>query len=45
MKKVINDSKDILNEMIGGMLKAFPEKIVQLNDLPIILRKNKKRVK
>ena len=45
MKKVINDSKDILNEMIGGMLKAFPEKIVQLNDLPIILRKNKKKSK
>lgn len=45
MKKVINESKNILNEMIGGMVKAFPQKIEQLNDLPVILRKNKKRDK
>ncbi|MDX8335014.1 dihydroxyacetone kinase subunit DhaK [Candidatus Cetobacterium colombiensis] len=42
MKKLINKKEDIVNEMILGMIKAFPNSIENVKDLPIIIRKDKK---
>lgn len=42
MKKFINDPSNIISEMINGMITAHPNTIAQLNNLPIIVRKNKK---
>lgn len=45
MKKLINKKEDIVKEMISGMIKAFPENIESVEELPIIVRKEKKRGK
>lgn len=42
MKKMINKPENIVTEMIGGMLKAFPDYLEQVGDLPVVKRKNKK---
>lgn len=45
MKKMINKPENIVTEMIGGMLKAFPDYLEQVGDLPVVKRKNKKQGK
>lgn len=45
MKKLINEKENIVKEMIHGMVKAYPEKIEALKDIPVILRKDKKNGK
>lgn len=45
MKKLINKKENIVKEMIEGMVKAFPSEIESVNELPIIVRKNKKQGK
>ena len=42
MKKMINKPEDIVEEMVSGMLKAYPEYLERVKDLPVIVRKNKK---
>lgn len=42
MKKLINDKEHIVKEMIEGMVKAFPNEIESVNELPIVIRKEKK---
>ncbi|MGL4897749.1 MAG: dihydroxyacetone kinase subunit DhaK, partial [Cetobacterium sp.] len=45
MKKLINKKENIVKEMIDGMIKAFPNSIESVKDLPIIVRKEKKSEK
>lgn len=45
MKKMINKPENIVTEMINGMLKAYPNALKQVEDLPVIIRKNKKNGK
>lgn len=42
MKKMINNPENIVNEMVSGMLKAYPNSLRQVEDLPVIARKEKK---
>lgn len=42
MKKMINKPENIVTEMINGMLKAYPNYLKQVEDLPVVIRKNKK---
>jgi len=42
MKKMINKPENIVEEMISGMLKAYPEYLGRVEDLPVVIRKNKK---
>ena len=42
MKKMINKPEDIVEEMVSGMLKAYPEYLERVEDLPVIVRKDKK---
>lgn len=45
MKKLINDKNTIVDEVIKGMVKAFPEKLDRVENEPIVIRKNKKENK
>ena len=45
MKKMINNPENIVNEMVNGMLKAYPNSLRQVEDLPVIARKEKKEGK
>lgn len=45
MKKMINNPENIVNEMVTGMIKSFPKRFRQVNDLPIIARIDKKKDK
>ena len=45
MKKMINNPENIVNEMVTGMIKSFPKRFRQVNDLPIIARFDKKKDK
>ena len=45
MKKMINKPENIVTEMISGMLKAFPDCLEQVGDLPVVKRKDKKEGK
>lgn len=45
MKKMINKPENIVDEMISGMLKAYPDYLKQVEDLPVVARKNKKEGK
>lgn len=45
MKKLINNPEKIVDEMVKGMQKAYPDKIRLVNNLPVIVRKNKKEGK
>lgn len=42
MKKLINDKNNIVEEVVQGMIKAFPDKLDRVENEPIIIRKNKK---
>ena len=42
MKKLINDKNNIVEEVVEGMIKAFPDKLSRVENEPIIIRKNKK---
>lgn len=42
MKKLINDKNNIVEEVVQGMVKAFPDKLNRVVNEPIIIRKNKK---
>lgn len=42
MKKLINDKNNIVEEVVQGMIKAFPDKVSRVENEPIIIRKNKK---
>ena len=42
MKKLINDKNNIVEEVVQGMIKAFPDKVSRVKNEPIIIRKNKK---
>lgn len=42
MKKMINKPENIVTEMIDGMVKAHPDKIDRVGEMPIIVRKDKK---
>ena len=45
MKKFINDVADVENEMIQGMVKAYPDKLRKLDYGNIVVRKDKKEGK
>lgn len=45
MKKLINDKNNIVEEVVQGMVKAFPEKLDRVENETIIVRKNKKEGK
>jgi len=40
MKKIINKPKDIIDDMLQGMVFAYPDKIKKLKNYNVILRKN-----
>ncbi len=42
MKKMINKPENIVNEMVAGMIKAYPNTLETVNDMPIVVRKEKK---
>ena len=42
MKKFINSVESVENEMLQGMLKAYPDKITELDCGGVLVRKNKK---
>ena len=39
---MINNPENIVNEMVSGMLKAYPNSLRQVEDLPVIARKERK---
>lgn len=39
MKKIINKPENVLNEMINGLVKAYPEKLERVDDSSVISRK------
>lgn len=41
MKKLINKSENILNEMLSGLVKANEDLVTRVENYPIIIRKNK----
>ncbi|CEM63015.1 dihydroxyacetone kinase subunit DhaK [Treponema phagedenis] len=41
MKKLINAPENILQEMVGGLVKAHGDLVKNIADLPVIVRKNK----
>ncbi|WP_300341504.1 dihydroxyacetone kinase subunit DhaK [Fusobacterium sp.] len=45
MKKMINKPENIVNEMVAGMVKAYSNSLETVNDMPIIVRKEKKNNK
>lgn len=45
MKKMINKPENIVNEMVAGMVKAYTNSLETVNDMPIIVRKEKKNNK
>ncbi len=45
MKKLINEKNNIVEEVVEGMIKAFPNKLTRVENEPIVIRKNKKREK
>lgn len=45
MKKLINDKNNIVEEVVKGMVKAFPDKLDRVENEPIIIRKKKKENK
>ena len=45
MKKLINDPNDVLNDMIDGIVAAYPEYVKKLEDLNVIIRSEKKKNK
>lgn len=45
MKKMINKPENIVNEMVAGMVKAYTNSLETVNDVPIIVRKEKKNNK
>lgn len=42
MKKLINESQSIVEEVIQGMLKAYPDKLSRVENEQIVIRKSKK---
>lgn len=42
MKKLINEKNNIVEEVVKGMIKAFPDKLSRVEKEPIVIRKNKK---
>lgn len=40
MKKIINNPEDIIDQMLDGMVKAHPEKIVRIEGTSVIARKD-----
>ncbi len=42
MKKMINKPENIVTEMVAGMVKAYPNSLETVADMPIIVRKEKK---
>ena len=40
MKKIINKPEDIIDQMLDGMVKANPEKIVRIEGTSVIARKD-----
>ena len=45
MKKLINKAENIVEELVQGMIKAYPEKLDRVEGEQIIIRKNKKNNK
>lgn len=45
MKKFINNIEDVENEMIEGIILAYPELLERLENTDVIVRKNKKKDK
>ncbi|QZX48865.1 dihydroxyacetone kinase subunit DhaK [Mycoplasma sp. E35C] len=45
MKKIINNPNDILNQAISGYVAGYKNLVKQLDNLPIVIRKNKKQNK
>ena len=41
-EKTYNDKNNIVEEVVQGMIKAFPDKVSRVENEPIIIRKNKK---
>lgn len=42
MKKLINNPENVLDEMLNGLVKAYPDKIKRIEDSSVIARKNPK---
>lgn len=45
MKKVLNDPKNVVDEMIKGLVCAYPDEIQRVEGFDVITRKNKKTSK
>jgi len=45
MKKLINDSNNVLNDMIDGIVAAYPEYVKRLEGFNVIVRSEKKKNK
>ena len=42
MKKLINEKNNIVEEVVQGMIKAFPDKVSRVQNQSIITSKNEK---
>lgn len=45
MKKLINDPNNVLNDMIDGIVAAYPEYVKKLEGFNVIVRNEKKKNK
>lgn len=45
MKKVLNDPKNVVDEMLKGLSYAYPDDIERIEGFDVIVRKNKKSLK
>ncbi|MCL2322629.1 MAG: dihydroxyacetone kinase subunit DhaK, partial [Oscillospiraceae bacterium] len=45
MKKVINDPKNVVDEMLKGMTFAYPDHVKRVEGFDVIVRANKKSSK
>ncbi|WP_434325051.1 dihydroxyacetone kinase subunit DhaK [Mycoplasma capricolum] len=40
MKKLINSSETLVNEMLEGLVKAYPDKLKRIDNFDVVIRKN-----
>ncbi len=45
MKKVLNDPKNVVDEMLKGLVCAYPDEVERIENFDVITRKNKKKSK
>nr|WP_279526761.1 hypothetical protein [Mycoplasma capricolum] len=39
MKKLINSSETLVNEMLEGLVKAYPDKLKRIDNFDVVIRK------